>query len=69
MASPLPFAKCSLNEAGMGISLTMKVPGKKIPSPYTDALISNIDVFPTLCDILELEKTGLSVRQKFCRSF
>jgi len=51
----LPFTKCNLNEAGMGVALMIKVPGHRPSVPYSDALISQVDVFPTLCDLL---KTG-----------
>ena len=53
---PLPFSKCNLNEVGMGVALMMKVPGRKPFASYTDAMVSQVDVFPTICDLLNLEK-------------
>lgn len=51
----LPFSKCNLNEAGTGVALMMKIPGMRPGSPYTDAMVSQVDVFPTLCELLDLE--------------
>jgi arylsulfatase A-like enzyme len=50
-----PGMKCNLYDAGIGVTLVMKVPG--IPGGLVnDSLVSHIDVFPTLCDILSLDK-------------
>ncbi|MBN2659177.1 MAG: sulfatase [Spirochaetales bacterium] len=51
----LPYAKCNLNEAGMGVGLMIKVPGKPSPAPFSNALVSQVDLFPTLCDLLGYE--------------
>lgn len=47
-----PNMKCSLRDTGTGISLIMRGPGIFAKPQVTDALLSNIDVFPTLCDYL-----------------
>ncbi|MFK7694374.1 sulfatase [Paenibacillus sp. HJGM_3] len=53
-----PFMKCSLYDAGIGVSLIMRYPGLKRQGEATDALVSHLDVFPTLCDLIGLDKPG-----------
>ncbi len=49
-----PQMKGTLYDGGTGVALMFKIPGKK---PFvSDALVSHIDVFPTICDILGLDK-------------
>jgi arylsulfatase A-like enzyme len=49
-----PQMKGTLYDGGTGVALMFRIPSKK---PFvSDALVSHIDVFPTLCDILGLEK-------------
>jgi len=50
----VPFSKCCLNTEGLGVSLSIKVPGIQPAQQFTDALVSTVDVFPTLCDVLGL---------------
>ena len=45
-----PQMKGTLYDSGTGVALMMRIPGKK--AFVTDALVSHIDVFPTVCDIL-----------------
>lgn len=48
-----PFTKCCLNDAGTGVALIMRVPGYlQSYGQVSDALISQLDIFPTLCDLL-----------------
>ena len=49
--APFPFGKSTLYDAGTGVMLAMQVPGATYTGPY-DGLISHVDVFPTLCDLL-----------------
>jgi N-sulfoglucosamine sulfohydrolase len=49
-----PNMKCSLRDTGTGISLIMRGPGAFSKPQVTDALLSNIDVFPTICDYLNI---------------
>lgn len=51
----LPFNKCNLTDSGIGVSLIVRVPGQKQGQIY-DGIISQIDLFPTICDILSLDK-------------
>ena len=53
---PYLFNKCSLRDRGIGVSFIMHVPHAQSNGQVTDALISHVDVFPTLCDLLKLEK-------------
>ena len=50
----LPFNKCNLTDSGIGVSLIMRVPGAKANGQVIDALVSHVDVMPTLCDLLQL---------------
>lgn len=51
-----PHMKCNLYDTGIGISLIMKFPGGLKKGEAVDALISQIDIFPTICDLLEIKK-------------
>ncbi len=51
-----PFSKCTLFDRGIGVLMAMLVPGGQQTSKVYDGLVSHIDVFPTLCDLLGLEK-------------
>ena len=47
--------KCNLYDAGIGVALMIKYPGNPTAGRATDALVSHIDIFPTLCEIHGLE--------------
>jgi arylsulfatase A-like enzyme len=51
-----PHMKCNLTDAGIGVSFIMKAPGARLNGDVSDALVSQLDLFPTLCDLLGLEK-------------
>lgn len=51
-----PFAKCTLFDSGIGVNLMIRSQGAKANGTVIDALASHVDVFPTLCDLLGLEK-------------
>jgi len=51
-----PFSKCTLYDSGIGVSLIMRVPGSRMNGEVIDGLVSHVDMFPTLCDLLQLEK-------------
>jgi N-sulfoglucosamine sulfohydrolase len=49
-----PRMKCNLTDDGWGVSLIMR--GPKLPrAAVCDALISQIDVFPTICDYIGIQ--------------
>ncbi len=50
-----PGMKCHLTDRGIGVLLIMR--GPKLPKgQICDALVSQIDIFPTICDLLGIEK-------------
>lgn len=49
-----PQMKGTLYDSGTGVALMLKIPGKR--PKVTDALVSHLDVFPTVCDILGVQK-------------
>lgn len=49
-----PEMKCNLYDGGMGVHLVMRGPGGFRGGKVCDAMISHIDVFPTLCDLLQI---------------
>jgi arylsulfatase A-like enzyme len=51
-----PKMKCNLYDTGIGVSLVLKFPGNKRKGEVVDALVSQIDLFPTLCEVLSLDK-------------
>jgi len=51
-----PFMKCSLYDTGIGVALIMRIPGMHRELHVSDQLVSQTDIFPTLCDLLHLEK-------------
>ena len=53
---PMPKMKCSLTDHGMGVLLLMRGPGGFSGGKVIEGLISQIDIFPTVCDLLEIEK-------------
>lgn len=51
-----PFAKCNLKDAGIAVSLIIRVPKSKLNGEISDYLVSHVDIFPTLCDLLNIQK-------------
>ncbi|MFO7170857.1 MAG: sulfatase-like hydrolase/transferase, partial [Chloroflexota bacterium] len=51
-----PGAKCTLTDHGIGVALIMRGPGGFRGGQITDALVSQIDLFPTLLDLLGIER-------------
>ena len=66
---PFPFHKCSLTDNGIGVLFAMHVPNAKKDIKTYDGLISHIDVFPTICDLLNLEKPEHLVGNSFACLF
>jgi arylsulfatase A-like enzyme len=50
-----PRMKCNLTDSGWGVSLIMRGPGLFSGGRVSDAMISHLDVFPTLCELAEME--------------
>jgi N-sulfoglucosamine sulfohydrolase len=49
-----PHMKCNLYDTGIRVALILKYPGNLSKGKAVDALVSHLDVFPTICDILGL---------------
>lgn len=52
----LPLMKCNLYDTGIGVALMLRYPGNPSAGRVTDALVSQVDLFPTLCDLLKLPR-------------
>jgi N-sulfoglucosamine sulfohydrolase len=50
-----PGAKATLTDRGIGVMLIMRGPGGFAGGRVIDALVSHIDLFPTICDLLEID--------------
>lgn len=53
-----PEMKCTLTDHGIGVLLIMRGPGVFGGGRLVDSLVAQIDLFPTLCDALGIEKPG-----------
>lgn len=51
-----PTMKCNLYDSGIGIFMIMRGPGGFKGGRTIDSLVSVIDIFPTICEVLEIEK-------------
>ncbi|MGQ9631645.1 MAG: sulfatase family protein [bacterium] len=51
-----PAMKCNLTDHGIGVMLIVRGPGGFAGGGVCDAIISQIDIFPTICELLEIEK-------------
>src|SRR6266496_4839282 len=47
-----PGMKCTLTDHGIGVALIMRGPGRFTGGRISDALVSQIDLFPTICDVI-----------------
>lgn len=50
-----PGMKANLTDGGLGVMLMMRGPGGFSGGRVSDALVSHIDLFPTLCDYLDID--------------
>lgn len=51
-----PTMKCNLYDEGSGIFLIMRGPGGFKGGKTINSMVSVIDIFPTICELLEIEK-------------
>lgn len=65
---PLPFHKSNLRDDGIGVSMIFRHP-KVGHGKIVDGLVSQIDVFPTLCEILEIDIPEYVEGKSFTRMF
>lgn len=47
-----PIMKCNLTTHGTGVMLILRCPGKLPADEVIDGLVSHIDVFPTVCELI-----------------
>ena len=52
---PFPGAKATLFDRGLGVSLILRGPGGFRGGRVQDAMVSHLDLFPTLCDLAGLQ--------------
>lgn len=50
-----PEMKCNLYDGGVGVRLALRGPGGFEGGAICDAMISQMDIFPTLCDLLQIQ--------------
>ena len=50
-----PGMKCTLTDHGMGVALIMRGPHGLRGGKVVDGMISQIDIYPTLCELLDVE--------------
>jgi N-sulfoglucosamine sulfohydrolase len=53
-----PGAKATLYDRGIGVALIMRGPGGFEGGRVIDALVSHLDIYPTLCDLAGVERPG-----------
>lgn len=53
-----PRMKCDLNAHGMGVMLMLRGPGGFTGGKVSGALVSQMDLFPTLCEVSGIPKPG-----------
>jgi len=51
-----PGMKCTLTDHGTGVALIIRAPKYFKGGQVMDALVSHIDVYPTICDLIEVDK-------------
>jgi arylsulfatase A-like enzyme len=49
-----PGMKCNLTDHGIGVMLIMRGPGGFTGGAVCDAMVSHVDLFPTVCDLLDI---------------
>ena len=64
-----PFAKSTLLDAGTGVLLAIRVPGAARMRGVCDALVSHIDVLPTVLELLDIEAPTYLEGVSFARLF
>lgn len=55
---PFPGAKATLYDRGIGVTLIVRGPGAFGGGRVIDAMVSQIDLYPTICEHLGLERPG-----------
>ena len=53
---PFPGAKATLYDRGLGVTLILRGPEPFAGGRVLDALVSHIDIYPTVCEYLGVER-------------
>lgn len=53
---PFPGMKGTVTDHGTGVMLILRVPGGFAGGQVSDALVSQVDLFPTICDLLAIPR-------------
>lgn len=64
-----PFMKCNGYDTGIGVAMIMKYKDNPAAGQVCDSLLSQIDIFPTLCDMNGLEKPDYIQGKSFASLF
>jgi arylsulfatase A-like enzyme len=51
-----PGCKCNLSDHGIGVMLLLRGPGGFSGGQVCEAMVSHVDIFPTLCDLLQIAR-------------
>ena len=51
-----PRMKANLTDHGIGVMLIMRGPGGFAGGQVRDAMVSHLDIYPTICDLLQIER-------------
>lgn len=51
-----PRMKCNLHDSGIGVMLIMCGPGGFTGGKVIDRMVSHLDIFPTVCELLQIEQ-------------
>ncbi len=51
-----PHCKSTLYDTGIGVATILRFPGNPMAGKVTDALVSQLDLYPTLCDLTGMAK-------------
>lgn len=62
-----PAMKCNLTDHGIGVMLIMRGPGGFRGGAVVDAMVSHLDIFPTLCELVEIEAPDWLQGESFLR--
>ncbi|HWV86000.1 MAG TPA: sulfatase [Capillimicrobium sp.] len=55
---PFPGAKATLRDQGLGVLLILRGPGGFRGGHVQDALVTHLDLFPTICDVAGIDPPG-----------
>lgn len=50
-----PYCKCSLFDSGIGVAMILRKPGAASNGKAVNGMISHVDVYPTVCELLGID--------------